>query len=73
MAKSYYGDIELRESALDCLWVENVILLTYSALFDNNQFNMNRGRSYMKALGLHWGIAANFGKSQAQLTGLGLT
>ncbi len=70
VARSYYGDIELRESALDCLVVEDVILLTYSALFDNNDFNMNRGRSYLKALDLHWGIAANFGKTRAQLTGL---
>ena len=44
---------ELRESAHDCLVVENVILLTYTALFDNNDFNMNRGRSYLKALDLH--------------------
>ena len=70
VASSYYGDIELRDSALDCLVVEDVILLTYTALFDNNDFNMNRGRSYLKALDLHWGIAANFGKLQAQLTGL---
>lgn len=70
VAKAVYGDVVLRESPLDCLLVENCIVLTFSALFDNNDFNMNRGRSYLKALNMHWGIAANFGKACAQLTGL---
>ena len=70
VAAAYYGGLELRQSALDCLLVEGVILLTYTALFDDNNFNLNRGWSYLKALDLYWGIAANFGKSQAQLTGL---
>jgi len=30
---------------------------------------MNRGRSYLKALNMHWGVAVNFGKSEAQFTG----
>ena len=33
-------------------------------------FNTNRGRSYLKAVDQYWGIAANFGNSQAQLNGL---
>ena len=33
-------------------------------------FNINRGRSYLKTLNLNWGIAANFGKTHAQLNGL---
>jgi len=70
VAKAFYGDVELRESPLDCLLVENSIVLTYTALFDNNDFNMNRVRSYLKALNMHWGVAANFGKSKAQFTGL---
>ncbi len=70
VAMSYYGDIALRESALECLVVEGAIVLTYTALFDNNDFNMNRGLSYLDALNLKWGIAANFGKSQAQFTAL---
>lgn len=53
VATSCYGNIELSESALDCLVVEDVTLLTYTAFFDNNNFNMNRGRSYLKALDLH--------------------
>ena len=44
--------------------------LTYTALFDNNDFNMNRGRSYLNASNMHWGVAANFGKSEAQFTGV---
>ena len=70
VAKSYYGDVHLRESSLDCLLIENAIVLVYTALFDNNDFSINRGRSYLKALNLNWGIAANFGKTHAQLNGL---
>ena len=50
--------------------IEDCIVLTFTALFDNNEFNINRGKSYLKALGLNWGIAANFGKTKAELTGL---
>ncbi|MBI2478675.1 MAG: hypothetical protein HYV60_08590, partial [Planctomycetia bacterium] len=46
------------------------MLLVHTALFDNNQFNLSRGLSYMKALGLPWGIAANFGRQIAEFTGL---
>jgi hypothetical protein len=45
-------------------------LFVYTALFDSNQFNISRGLSYLKALGLHWGVAANFGKEVAEFTGL---
>lgn len=34
------------------------------------QFNINRGLSFLRATGLNWGIAANFGKIHAQFTGL---
>jgi hypothetical protein len=48
------------------------IVLTLTALFENNDFNMNQGRSYMRALGLRWGIAANFGRCEACFTALRL-
>lgn len=70
VAKAIYGDVVLRESPLDCLLIENSIVLIYTALFDNNDFNMNRSRSCLKALNMHWGVAANFGKSEAQFTGV---
>ena len=47
--------------------VKQAIRLSYTALLDNNEFNLNRGRSYMKAAGLCGGIAANLGRSDAQL------
>jgi hypothetical protein len=50
--------------------IEDCILLTFTALFDNNELNINRGRSYLKALRLNWGIAANFGKTKAEFTGI---
>jgi len=55
-------------SPLNCLVIEYCILLTFTALFDNNQFNVNRGKSYLKALDLNWGIAANFG-NQSRIDG----
>jgi GxxExxY protein len=70
VATAYYHGVQLRESPLDCLVIENSILLTFTALFDNNQFSVNRGKSYLKALGLNWGIAVNFGKTKAELTGI---
>jgi hypothetical protein len=67
VCRSQFHGVQLRESPLDCLVIEDCILLTFTALFDNNEFNINRGRSYPKALGLNWGIAANFGKTKAEL------
>lgn len=68
--KAYYRQIEVDESPLDCIVVADRIVLAVTALFDDNNFNMNRGRSYMKALDLPWGVAANFGKKEAQIVGL---
>ena len=70
IAIATYKDVDLRQSPVDCILVENSIVLTFTALFDSNDFNINRGRSYLKALGKQWGIAANFGKQQAQFTGI---
>jgi len=69
-AKSYYQGEEVGDEALDCLVVGGRILLVCTALFDTNDFNISRGKSFMDALGLEWGIAANFGKQQAQFNGL---
>lgn len=62
----------LGETPFDCILIENRLLLVFTALFDSNQFNISRGLSFMKSLGVPWGIAVNFGKQQAQLTGLSL-
>lgn len=70
VATAYYHGIELHHSPLDCLVIEDCILLTITALFDNNEFNINRGKSYLKAMGLNWGIAANFGKTKAEFAGI---
>jgi len=44
--------------------------LVVSALFDTNEFNVNHARSYLKALGLSWGVAADFGKWRAEIIGI---
>jgi GxxExxY protein len=69
-AKALYRDIVVHESTLACLVINGRIVLTLSALFDNNDFNVNRGRSYLQALGLRWGVAANFGKTRAEIVGI---
>ena len=52
--------------------VDGAVLLIFTALFDTNQFNVSRGLSFMRALGLPWGIAANFGRETADVAGLGI-
>jgi len=58
------------ESPLDCLVIEDRIVLVYTVLFDTNSFNINRGKSYMKTLGLPWGVAVDFGRTKIQIAGL---
>ncbi len=68
-ASTYQGR-ELGKTPFDCLLIENCLLLVFTALFDDNQFNFHRGLSFMNALNIPWGIAANFGKETVQLLGL---
>jgi len=49
--------------------IDQRILLTHTALFEGNAFNINRGMSYLKALGLQWGIAIEFGRYRAEVVG----
>jgi GxxExxY protein len=72
LAKAYFRRVEIDESALACIVINKRVLLTMSALFDTNEFNIHRGRSYLKALGLQWGIAADFGKTKAEIVGFRL-
>lgn len=69
-ADAFYRHVELHSSPLTCLVVNQRIVLTLSALFDSNDFNISRGKSYLKALGLTWGIAADFGKTRAEIVGI---
>lgn len=70
VSKAYFRRVEVDESPLDCLIVENQFVIVYTALFDNVQFSINRGLSYLRALGLEWGVAVDFGKHEARITGL---
>ncbi len=60
------------ETPFDCILVENQLLLVFTALFDNNRFNISRGLSFMKCLNISWGIAANFGKKEVQIKTLSI-
>jgi GxxExxY protein len=70
VSKAFYHGVEVDDSPLDCIVVEDSILVAFTALFDNVQFSINRGLSYMEALGIEWGVAVDFGKTNACLTGL---
>jgi len=70
VSKAFFRGVQVDESALACLVIEDRVLLTFTALFDDNSFSINRGKSFLKALDLTWGIAANFGKKVAQFNGL---
>jgi GxxExxY protein len=68
---TFQGNL-LGETPFDCILIENRLLLVFTALFDSNQFNTSRGLSFMKCLNVPWGIAVNFGKQNAQISGLSL-
>lgn len=65
----YKGE-RIDESELDCLLIEGRVLLVMTALFEDNEFNVSRGISLMKSLGINRGIAANFGRKRVELNGL---
>jgi GxxExxY protein len=67
---SHYRGKPLGESNLDCLVVNGQILITLTALFDDNEFNVLRGQSFLKCLDLKWGLAINFGKKSLQINAL---
>jgi len=70
VASDYYRGEKVHESPLDCLVVGEKVLVTFSALFDENSFNISRGLSFMKALGIEWGVAVDFGRQVARVNGL---
>ena len=70
VGSAYYQDKLVDKSHLDCLVIDGSLLLSFTALFDNNQFSISRSLSYMKTLGIKWGIAVNFGKTKLEITSL---
>jgi GxxExxY protein len=69
-SKAYFRGVEVDHSPLDCLVVEDRLVIVFTALFDDVQFSTRRGLSYMHSLGLQWGLAVDFGKTKARMTGL---
>jgi len=69
---SLFQEHVLGETPFDCILIENRLLLVFTALFDDNQFNISRGLSFMKCLNIPWGIAANFGKNEVQINALSI-
>ncbi len=73
VAKAFFHQVEVDESPLECLVIENRLALVQTALFDSNEFNISRGLSFMKTLGLNWGVAVNLGRTPADFTALRMT
>jgi len=67
---AYYHHKVVDKSHLDCLVIDDKIMVTFTALFDDNKFNISRGQSFLKTLGLKWGISVNFGKSKLEIKSL---
>ncbi len=70
ITKAVFRQHVVDESPLDCLVINNRFLIVFTTLFDSNQFNISRGLSFMKTLGLPWGVAANFGREKAEIRSL---
>lgn len=70
IARAVFRQHVVDESPLDCLVVNGRLLIAFTALFDSNEFNIGRGLSFMQALGLKWGVAANYGRDKAEFRSL---
>jgi len=60
----------VHESALECTVVAGKFVMTVTAHFESNEFAKSLGLSHMKTLNIHWGVAANFGIKECQITAL---
>ncbi|MCY2977078.1 MAG: GxxExxY protein [Planctomycetota bacterium] len=60
----------VHESALECIVVAGKFVMTVTAHFESNEFAKSLGLSHMKTLNAPWGVAANFGIKECQITSL---
>ncbi len=70
VAKAMFRRQQVHESALECFVIDGRFVLTLTAHFDSNEFGKSLGLSHMKTLNIPWGVAANFGRKELQLTAL---
>lgn len=66
---NYRGDL-VDQNAIDCLIIEQAMVVVISALLEDNRLNISFCKSFLKDLKLKWGIAVNFGKKKLQINGL---
>lgn len=69
-SKAYFRGVEVDDGPLDCLLVEEQIVLAFTAQLPSPYRCINRSLSYMRSLGREWGIAVNFGHCQMDVLGL---
>ena len=70
VAETFFRGSKVGESSLDCMVIDNSILFVFTALFDDNRFNISRARNYLDLLGLEWAVAINFGKKVLDIKAL---
>jgi len=69
---AYFRGAEVGCAPIDCLVVAGRAVVALSSLFDENSFNISRGLSYMDAIGLELGAAADLGRRVLRVNGLHL-
>lgn len=64
---SFFRGFHVGTSPLDCLVIEDEVVLAWTALYKQNRFNETRCKSYMESLNIPHGIAINFGREDLQI------
>ncbi len=70
IAPAMFHQQVIHESALECLVIAGKFVMTVTAHFESNEFAKSLGLSHMKTLNAPWGVAANFGIKELQITAL---
>ncbi len=69
-AKAWFRGILVDRSQLDCFIVNNCFLVVVTARTENIYSCVNRTISYLRSVGLEWGVAVNFGLDKVNIVGL---
>lgn len=69
-AKAWFRGIPVDNGELDCFIVDERFLVVITARMEQNYYCVNRTLSFLRTLGLEWGVAVNFGHDKVSLMGL---
>lgn len=60
--ESTYKAVSFGRTPLDCIVLDQQVVLCHTALFDDLSFSHSRVKAFMKDLAVPYGVAVNFGK-----------